>query len=393
MSIDRRLLTYAFVSQNIFNQNDILFGLLPFFKPIFQEWAGSTFDPTEFSAKVRSLYRWPVNPDIIELLIPRLVRAGWLKRVVERQDMIAYKCLLPPSEEYEEQERAASHDLSTISNLFAEFNAELPSILSLSYETSDLQEMLLTWLVEKGAFDKRSILDAVNNLPELRGRRQIIDVSRERAERNLPYSAEEDYLCARFVKHLQSTNGPLFESLVKIAAVALVTEVALDIRSPSAANRPTSPVIVFIDAPLVMTLLGLSGQQRLENARYIFSHLKTLKHSLCVFGHSCDEIRDNLRGLLNTPLHNRFGPTAEAMRRGEVKEEYVTAVLANTEHFVGRLEIDVVELDLTLFPNERRFFPEVTSLSLQAVYPGMSKARISIRGSRRIETRGRFALL
>jgi hypothetical protein len=120
MTIDRRLLTYAFVSQNIFNQNDILFGLLPFFKPIFQEWAGRTFDPDELAAKIRSLYHWPVNPDIVELVVPRFVSAGWLKRVIERQDITAYTYQLPPrSELNEEQERAASHNLLTISELFA----------------------------------------------------------------------------------------------------------------------------------------------------------------------------------------------------------------------------------------------------------------------------------
>jgi hypothetical protein len=357
MTIDRRLLTYAFVSQNIFNQNDILFGLLPFFKPIFQEWAGRTFDPDELAARVRSLYRWPVNPDIVELAVPRFVSAGWLKRVVERQDLTAYTYQLPPrSELNEEQERAASHDLSRISELFAEFNRKLPSLLSLSYNDSDLQEMLLTWLVEKRAFDKASILQAMDDTPRL-DRSQALSVSERRSRDKLPYFTEENYLCARFVKHLHFTNSTLFESLVKIAGVALATEVALDIHSPSTANRPTSPLTVFIDAPLVMTLLGLSGRQRFENANYIFSHLKNLNHSLHIFGHSCDEIRDNLKGLLNTPAHKRYGPTADAMRQGEVKEEYATAVLTNTEYFCSNLGITVVEYDLSLFPNEHGFFP------------------------------------
>lgn len=46
---ERQLLTYAFVSQNIFDEHDVLFGLLPFFKPIIEEMEGKLFDSAVFA--------------------------------------------------------------------------------------------------------------------------------------------------------------------------------------------------------------------------------------------------------------------------------------------------------------------------------------------------------
>ena len=355
---DRRLLTYAFVSQNIFDQNDVLFGLLPFFKPILQQTAGRIFDAQDFASRVRELYRWPVNPDVAEVLIPRFVKAGWLKRLAERQDVIAYVCQPPDLPAgYEAVEHEVTQTLAQITRSFVEFNGTFPSLLALTYDEADLQEMLLAWLVEKKAFDSKSILEALAGSSEGTIVSEPVKIAVRRADARRVYSREEEYLCARFVKHLSATQPALFESLAKIAAVALVTEVALDIRAPSASQRPREPLQVFLDAPFAMTLLGLSGRQRSETATYIFEHLKELNYAVSIFGHSCDEIRNNLRALFNTHPHDRYGPTADAMRMGDVAEPYAKAVQANVEHFVQQKGIAVVDYNPALFPNEHKYFP------------------------------------
>jgi hypothetical protein len=353
------LLRYAFVSQNIFDENDVLFGLLPFFKPIIQEMEGQVFDTVVFSRRVREQYPWPMTSDIAEVLITRFVRAGWLRRIVERQDIIAYQCQspgLPPNEE--RLEREVVQRLTEIGARFTNFNQTLPSLLTLSFDDIELQEMLLSWLVEKRAFDRKSIFEAIANTLDTPLSEKVVRIAKSRAGGATRYTQEEEYLCARFVKHLSTIEPSLFESLVKIAAVALVAEVALEISHPTTSDRPKQQLQVFLDAPFAMTLLGLSGHRRRETASYIFERLRELGHAISIFGHSCDEIRANLKGLFDRDPRDRYGPTAEAIRMREVDERYAYAVLANVEHFVEKLGITLLEYDPSLYPGEHIYFPD-----------------------------------
>ena len=86
----RRLLQYAFVSQNIYGSNDLLSSIIPFFLPIIEKLDGKIFDPKVFSQLIQETYFWSITKDIAEELIPRLENAGFLEKIISDDDESSY---------------------------------------------------------------------------------------------------------------------------------------------------------------------------------------------------------------------------------------------------------------------------------------------------------------
>ena len=353
----RQLLTYAFVSQNIFGTNDLLSGLLPFFQPIIEEMEGEVFDVEKFSDRIKACYRWPVNPDVVQELIPRMQKVGWLEEIARTGEAISFMCK-KPEQTFEDSESVAEVEkvLGLIGNSFEEFNRKLCTLITLNYSSNHLQELLLNWLVDKQAFDREAIISAalVDNRSVDRSKGSSVDYPE--TETVSPYKNEEEYLCARFVGYLWEQKKDLFEQIVKISAVALVTEIALDIQRPPEAGRKERNLLVFYDGPFLMDALGVCGDDRKNNARFVMDKLSSMEVQRGVFRHSCDEIRDNLRAVLKRQVTERFGPTGDAITRGELLEDYAHTVLSDVEHFVEELGAKVVDQSLDLYPNQHRYF-------------------------------------
>ena len=77
--IRRQLITYAVASHAVMGSQDLLTGLMPFFEPIVNEMGGEVFDPSKFITRVKELYDWPINEDVVLELIPRMQKEGWLE--------------------------------------------------------------------------------------------------------------------------------------------------------------------------------------------------------------------------------------------------------------------------------------------------------------------------
>jgi hypothetical protein len=144
------------------------------------------------------------------------------------------------------------------------------------------------------------------------------------------------FLSARYIQNIATKEPDLLLRIVEIASLSLLTEVILDFRDPPNAARREPGLTVFLDGPFVMDLLGLTGRLRENNAKQIVNGLQGMSAQIKVLSHYCDEIRDNLRAVLGQPRGQRFGPTAEAIRRSEVAEDYAQAVAGNVEHFVQK---------------------------------------------------------
>jgi hypothetical protein len=65
----------------------------------------------------------------------------------------------------------------------------------------------------------------------------------------------------------------------------------------------------------------------------------------------------------------RFGPTAEAMKKGEVLEDYVRAVVNDVEAHVQRVGLTIRQFDMQSYPNTHTYFPESLMYDLKARLP------------------------
>lgn len=347
----RDLITYAFVGQGVHGVDDYFEGLLPFFQPIIEEMGGKIFDPHVFAREVRQKYGWPVNTDVVQELIPRLERVKWIERVSHSKDSAAYIC-----KEYakpiinEAEEKELDNILREIGEKLRTFSSTISPLFSFGYSAEQFEEMLLNWIVQVAGYDKETIVRAAKD------NNSDSDVFQHIPD-TLFSSQEEGYLCARFVADLQVKSPDLFERLVQISAVALLTEVVLDFQRPPQVGRKEKNLTVLLDAPVLMDLLGLSGRARNQNAEYIVEGLRRLESKIGAFKHSCDEVRDNLSGLFRKSPQDRFGPTADAIRNGETVQAYASSVMQDPEHYVKeKLRIDLIAQDLNLFPNQHGYF-------------------------------------
>lgn len=161
------------------------------------------------------------------------------------------------------------------------------------------------------------------------------------------------FLCARFVAHAINSDPDASETLARIASIGLLTEVVQDFVKP---NTPveTSNLIVYLDAPVAMELLGVSGRAARENIEPAVAELKRIGASVRIFGQSVEEIKRNLRAVLGN--QRPTGPTAQALAKGEVLIEYATEVAADPEKFLEQLGIRVAYRKLEQNPAEHAYF-------------------------------------
>ena len=144
-----------------------------------------------------------------------------------------------------------------------------------------------------------------------------------------------------------------------IASVALLTEVVLDVRNPPDASRKEPGFVAFLDAPLLMDAMGLSGKYSKERIDDIISGLGRLQATIWIFDHSCKEIRRNLRRMLELSPHERYGPTAEAIRKGEVLEDFAREIMDDVAGYVTKLlGFRIVRQTLDDYPNSHVYFDQ-----------------------------------
>jgi len=152
----RQLITYAVVSQELNNSDDFLLGLMPFFDPIINEMDGQIFDAYTFSEKIVEQLDWPVNPDVVTELLPRLEGAGRVERIADDDGDAVFICRSVKTFDGEEKELLAVKQLREIAVLFKKSCDDISPVTTnhLSYE--DLEEMLLNWMVAVEGFDRKA---------------------------------------------------------------------------------------------------------------------------------------------------------------------------------------------------------------------------------------------
>lgn len=348
----RQLVSYAILSES---GEDLTSGLLLFYQPIIAEFQGRIFNPKAVCDRVNETYFWAVNVDIVEDMIPTFEKAGWLTNQTPGQKNSSY---IVNSFQSAEKSNEISSNVNAIlqeaSESFANFIKAISPLTTYAWTTAALEEILLNWLVSFGS-DKRHIATIAETI--LKNRE-----SHNKKSLDLDiYSAsilkeDEVYLCARFIDDLYRKKSPLFEKLANITAVALIADVIQDFQKPDVKQIIKSDLMVYLDAPFLMDFIGVSGEQARKSAEYIVEGLKTLNCRIAAFEHSFDEIEDNLSAMFRLPAPNRFGRTADAIRRGEILEGFVKSVMKDPRHYASEMGVSRYEQKLDQFPNQHQYF-------------------------------------
>jgi hypothetical protein len=356
----RPLVLYSLVSRNIFtnrSNSDFFMGLLPFFAPFIFDNNGQIFNPDDLIQFASRTLLIPLTRDITDIFTDRLIKAGWLVREAASDKGVVYRCKLTEKMEEQEDYRDVEQQLDRTIDRFQHFAVER-NFPADTFSRGEIEEAFLSFLV------RNSTGGADTGDQEVYEGKEI---DRQRL----------DYLFGKFISSAADSDPKMFAQIERLAGTSLLSEALMALRDSPSKTPEKSELVAFVDGPLLMDYLGLSGKRMKDNATYILEKLRKIGVALMCFKHTCDEIHDNLLAVLERQPIERVGPTAEALRNGEVTETFAIAVKNNPEHFVRNFaKIQVAFLTLDQFRHAERYLRNDVFDRLVTVMPaGTQNAR------------------
>jgi hypothetical protein len=352
----RALRIFAVLESYRGGSSDILDALLPFFEPILAEFPGHTLNVSEFAARVSEAYHWNFTADIVEELIPRFEAKRWVQKISGTEG--AYRVTYDnPSAAPSVQpgDIAITQMLVALSEDFAEFIRAISPLTTFAFETSTLADILVEWLISIDAYTEDVLRQKALQVTKIEGQIGLSVIVNDSS--NL--SSEEKYLCARFVKSLSERKSPYIADLCRLASIGLLTEVVQDFHKPTTQVNKTN-LIAYLDAPVAMDLLGVSGKEAAANIRPIIQKLQEIGGVVRIFRVSVNELQGALDAVLRRNPTERTGETAGALRRNEVLEAFVRQVAQDPDTFLQEYGVGAIERKLDQFPNEHEYFDRAT---------------------------------
>jgi hypothetical protein len=329
---------------------DVLDALTPFFEPIFELSNGKIFDPRAFALGVQKLYKWRFTTDIAEQFIPRLVRAGFLERIVSSGPDAAYLVRYQARDDIGTV--ALSEVLSEIVDEFQRFSPRLTNLLTYNRSRDELSEILINFLVSLDAYAPAEFAAQLKTLKPSRDEQDTLDQLEEGGK---PLPQDDRYMAARFVQTLCAERPEYIADLSRLASVGLLTEVVEDFVKPVQIGGNTD-LVVILDAPLALDYLGCSGTQLKADVSCILDSLRQIGCNIVALPVTCDEMQRNLKAMLANKPPDRHGYTHNAIIRREVMIDYVQAVANNTEQALTKSGVTVLPYTLQHFPGQHNFF-------------------------------------
>ena len=353
MSITRHALrVYASLSAlKETRSDDVIDALVPFFIPLLQRMPGKVVSPSLIVKAAKMFYGWNFNEEVALSFIRRFHEKS-LVEVQRHNSKIVYvgKEFDDPLEGTEDLSVAEGFD--EIIDMFEAFPDRLSDIIHLSYTKEQLADILVRFLVSLDAYTDETLTTELRNMYRgVKGKREIDGL--EAGGR--PLGNEEQYLCAKFVHYLYREHPLLIDHLVRIVEVGLLVEVIEEFRKPTQ-KRTNTNLTIFLDAPLALSILDVSGARIREEADTIVNALKSIGCRIQILSESIKEIKRVLRGVLRSQKSDRYGPTHGAIIRKEVSEEYVQSVLNDPELALQHYEIDVRYITEDQYPNSHHLF-------------------------------------
>jgi hypothetical protein len=349
----RPLALWGLVSASVFTDRpapDFYLGLIPFFEPYIEDNDGKVLDVGALKNYAETKLFFQLNDDITDLFIARMEQVGWLQIVADDGGARVYRCKFSGSSIEKTEYANADKRLTQIVEGFRRYLLDSSASLKPT-STEQIEEHFLRFLSRQPQFEREpDNLDSSN-----------------------VETGQIEYWIAKYIGSLARRNPEAFEFVQQIAGISLLTDALAELRNPSESIAQAKTLLVFLDGPLLMNHLGLSGKRAKENTSYIIEKLRQAGATIACFRHSCDEVKDNLVAVLARPPYERTGPTAEAMRDGSVTETFLASIKNNVEHFVKTLgKVQILPQKVSQFKSMEKFCDDNLRLRLSTRMPAQS---------------------
>ena len=332
------------------NQPDIRYPLATLFEPDLAKFNGEVFDPSKLAVEINQQYHLGITTEVLEGFAPIFAQRDWLKKIADSDRGKGYVVQCPPTtqvpKELEDFNRAAQR----IAEEFRSFINVLSPLSQVNKTDSELIDGLVDWLMLLDRAGDNAIQKASTHYQI--GKKLVLSIP-DSQEGGAP--SEDTFLSARFVEHLFKIDSEHIPFLIELSEVGLVTEVVRDFQRPSTSVEKTN-LALYLDAPIAMDYLGLSGKPQRESVALMLDSLKQSGGNLRIFRESVNELQTSLHALLSRPHPERTGPTADALRRREVLEAFVRDVAARPDKYLTAQGVGVVDETLDMYPHQHKFF-------------------------------------
>lgn len=332
------------------NQPDIRYPLATLFEPDLAKFNGGVFDPKALSAEINQQYHLGITADVLEGFAPIFTQRGWLEKIVDTERGVGYLVQCPPTSQVPKELADFNSAAQQIADEFREFIKILSPLSQVNKTDAELIDGLVDWLMLLDRSGENSIQKATTHYQV--GKKLVLSVP-DAQEGGAP--SEDTFLSARFVEHLFATNSKYVPFLIELSEVGLVTEVVRDFQRPSSTVEKTN-LAVYLDAPLAMDYLGLSGKPQRDSVALMLDGIKQAGGSLRIFRESVAELQTSLHALLARSSPERTGPTADALRRREVLEPFVREVGAHPDKYLAGQGVGVIDETLEMYPHQHKYF-------------------------------------
>lgn len=178
-----------------------------------------------------------------------------------------------------------------------------------------------------------------------------------------------DYILAK-----SDTESALPPLLAKLAELCLLRSVVGNLTTQKVKTTKSS-MTALLDAPLALYSIGASGQKQKNSVEATFGEARNLGMKICMLPVSIEEMKRVLGAVLNTPHVDRRGPTAAAIRAGEISEVIVQDIQNGPEKYVEKANIQIIPRTLSTYPNELEYFTQEAYEEFSAIASRWSKGR------------------
>lgn len=331
------------------NKRDIRHALAALFEPDIAKFHGTVFDPLKISNEINSQYRLGITSDVIGGFVDIFLELDWIEPIT-LHDATAYTVKCEPQSEVPSDLEKFKERADQIAKEFRQFIEKISPLSQVQKSDSELVDELIDWLMLLDRANEDNIKTAVKTYKV--GNKLVSDF--ENSNDGQTYS-ESEFLSARFIDHLFKSESDHIQFLIELGEVGLITEVVRDFQRPLSSTKRTD-LAVYLDAPLALDYLGLSGRAQQQSVESVLNGLVGIGGSVRIFRTSVNEMQSALQGVLGRLATERTGPTADAIRRREVYEPFVRQVSVKPDTYLNEKNISIIEDDLDSFPGQHVFF-------------------------------------
>lgn len=330
--------------------SDVIDALCYFYVPILDKLSGKPITASLLAKAAKLIYGWNLTESVGHVFVERLTAQGHLVKVIENRKV--YFIAQSSPDLSVDLDTSIQESFDQVTDLLREFELVSGDLIYRKLTHEQLGDLLVRFLISLDAYSNNEISTSLKGGGIANGERGALlaledDVS--------VLSQSETHVCARFVQWLSKEQPELAEKLSMFVAAGLLAELVEDFRKPSALETK-SETTFFLDGPMLLGLVGTSGEALQAEARTIVAALKSIGCRVQVFSESCREAERVLASYLKALPSDRHGRTHTAILNRQVDRAYVQTVASDIEAAAEKFGVSVRDYSLEAFPNDHKYF-------------------------------------